>query len=58
MPEKPLNVIQNDIDNVLKESETHRRALGGGGGKGEEKRNYQHNSRMEEKIVRHDTCSK
>jgi hypothetical protein len=32
MPEKPLNVIQNDIDNVLKESETHRRALGGEGG--------------------------
>jgi hypothetical protein len=31
MPEKPLNIIQNDIDNVLKESETHRRALGGGG---------------------------
>jgi hypothetical protein len=30
MPEKPLKIIQNDIDNVLKESETHRRALGGG----------------------------
>jgi hypothetical protein len=30
MPEKPLNIVQNDIDNILKEPETHRRALGRG----------------------------